>query len=174
MTFSNSGAPRRARGFTMIELVVVMAVLGLLLTLAMPRYMDSLERGREQVVQNNLAQMREAIDRFYGDTGRYPAQLDELVTRRYLRAVPLNPFTDAPDWTVVAPPSGGKGAVYDVRDPTAPAAEAGAAVARRGGVDGAAPQAERSADPLGAAASAPAPGGPSVPTLAAGRSGRAL
>ncbi len=102
----------------MIELVVVMAVLGLLLSLAMPRYMASLERGREQVAQSNLAQMREAIDRFYGDNARYPEQLEELVTKRYLRAVPLNPFTEAPDWAVVAPPSGAKGAVFDVRDPT--------------------------------------------------------
>ncbi len=111
----------------MIELVVVMAVLGLLLSLAMPRYMASLERGREQVLQNNLAQMREAIDRFYGDNARYPEQLEELVTKRYLRAVPLNPFTEGPDWTVVAPPSGAKGAVFDVGDPTLPAGSPGAA-----------------------------------------------
>lgn len=113
------GRPRRRGfGFTMIELVVVMAVLGLLLSLAMPRYMASLDRGREQVLQNNLAQMREAIDRFYGDNARYPEQLEELVAKRYLRAVPINPFTEGPDWTVVAPPSGAKGAVFDVRDPT--------------------------------------------------------
>ncbi len=108
----------------MIELVVVMAVLGLLLSLAMPRYMASLERGREQVLQNNLAQIREAIDRFYGDNARYPDRLDELVSKRYLRAVPTNPYTEGPDWTVVAPPSAVKGAVYDVRDPTLPAVAA--------------------------------------------------
>ncbi len=110
----------------MIELVVVMAVLGLLLSLAMPRYMASLERGREQVLQNNLAQMREAIDRFYGDNARYPERLDELVAKRYLRAVPINPYTEGPDWHVVAPPAGTKGAVFDVHDPTAPAAAPGA------------------------------------------------
>jgi general secretion pathway protein G len=115
-------AQRKVRGFTMIELVVVMAVLGLLLSLAMPRYMASLDRGREQVLQNNLAQMREAIDRFYGDNARYPERLEELVTKRYLRAVPLNPYTEAPDWNVVAPPGTAKGAVFDVRDPTAPSA----------------------------------------------------
>ena len=77
---SGAGPRRRPFGFTMIELVVVMAVLGLLLSLAMPRYMASLERGREQVLQNNLAQMREAIDRFYGDNARYPEQLEERLT----------------------------------------------------------------------------------------------
>ncbi len=110
-------ASARHRGFTLIELVVVMAVIGLLLTLALPRYFGSLERGQEHVLKNNLAQMREAIDRFYGDTGRYPERLDELVSRRYLRSVPINPYTEAPDWVVIAPPQGGKGAVYDVRAP---------------------------------------------------------
>lgn len=127
------GAPgpgaRAVRGFTMIELVVVMAVLGLLLSLAMPRYMASLDRGREQVLQNNLAQMREAIDRFYGDNARYPERLDELVSKRYLRAVPLNPYTEGPDWTVVAPTGAAKGAVFDVRDPTAPMESPGVAAA---------------------------------------------
>lgn len=112
-----SRTAQRVAGFTLIELVVVMAVIGLLLTLAMPRYLGSLERGQEHVLKNNLAQMREAIDRFYGDTGRYPERLDELVSRRYLRSVPLNPYTEAPDWVVIAPPQGGKGAVYDVRPP---------------------------------------------------------
>lgn len=118
-----NGSRATGRGFTMIELVVVMAVLGLLLTLALPRYMGSLERGREQVLQNNMAQMREAIDRFYGDNARYPEQLDELVAKRYLRAVPINPYTEGPDWTVVPPPGGAQGAVFDVQDPTAPPSE---------------------------------------------------
>ncbi len=117
--------PATQRGFTMIELVVVMAVLGLLLSIALPRSLDSLERGREQVLAHNLAQMREAIDRHYGDRGAYPDRLEDLVERRYLRAVPLNPFTEAADWQVIAPPSGAKGAVFDV-------AEAGADRAARG------------------------------------------
>lgn len=114
-------APARSfsRGFTMIELVVVMAVLGLLLSIAVPRYMDSLQRGREHVLAHNLAQMRQAIDRYYGDRGMYPDKLDDLVERRYLRAVPVNPFTDVVDWQVIAPPSGVKGAVYDVAEPAA-------------------------------------------------------
>lgn len=101
----------------MIELVVVMAVLGLLLSLAMPRYLDSLERGREHVLNHNLAQMREALDRYYGDRGVYPDRLEELVERRYLRALPVNPYSDAADWDTVAPPGGQRGAVYDVLAP---------------------------------------------------------
>lgn len=110
---------QRAAGFTMIELVVVMAVLGLLLSIAMPRYLESLERGREQVLAHNLAQMREAIDRFYGDRGSYPDRLDELVERRYLRAVPVNPFTEAVDWQLIGPPAGVRGAIFDVAESAA-------------------------------------------------------
>ena len=76
----------------MVELMVVLAIIGLLLSIAVPRYLDSLERGREQVLTHNLAQLREALDKFHGDRGAYPDRLDELVERRYLRAIPLNPF----------------------------------------------------------------------------------
>jgi general secretion pathway protein G len=105
---------RRARGFTLIEMVVVMAMLGLLLSLAMPRYMASLQRGRAQVQQKNLATMREAIDKFYGDRGRYPERLQDLVELRYLRAIPLDPFTETPVWQVVPPKDPNLGGVYDV------------------------------------------------------------
>jgi general secretion pathway protein G len=115
----SAGSPKqgRNRGFTMIELVVVMAVLGLLLSIALPRYMAALDQGREKVLVNNIAQLREAIDRHYGDRGAYPDRLEDLVERRYLRAVPLNPYTEAADWVVISPPSGQKGQVYDIRAP---------------------------------------------------------
>jgi general secretion pathway protein G len=105
----------RPRGFTMIELVIVMAMLGLLLSLALPQYMATLERGREQVLQQNLAALREALDKFYGDRGRYPDTLEDLVTQRYLRAIPVDPFTEAPNWVVVAPKDSAKGGVIDVQ-----------------------------------------------------------
>lgn len=107
--------PTSRRGFTMIELVVVMAMLGLLLSIALPQYMATLERGREQVLQQNLATMREAIDKFYGDTGKYPEKLEDLVTFRYLRAIPPDPYTEAPNWIVVAPKDAAKGGVIDVQ-----------------------------------------------------------
>jgi len=105
----------RPRGFTMIELVIVMAMLGLLLSLALPQYMATLERGREQVLQQNLATMREAIDKFYGDTGKYPDKLEDLVTARYLRAIPPDPYSESPTWLVVAPKDAAKGGVIDVQ-----------------------------------------------------------
>lgn len=104
----------------MIELIVVMTVIGLLVTMALPRYMGTLDRGRDQIVRHDLATMREAIDRHYGDRGAYPDRLEDLVTRRYLRAIPPNARTDTVDWLIVAPPAGAKGMVYDVRDPADP------------------------------------------------------
>ncbi|WP_419686804.1 type II secretion system protein [Burkholderia theae] len=105
---------RRSRGFTLIEIVVVMAIIGLLLTLAVPRYMHSIERGKEQVRQQNIAVMRNAIDQYYGDNGQYPDTLDELVAKHYLRSVPLDPVNGDDKWAAVASPDESKPGVYDV------------------------------------------------------------
>lgn len=106
---------RAARGFTLIEMIVVMAAIGLLLSIAVPRYMAAMERGREQVLEHNLRTMREALDKFYGDNGRYPDHLEDLVERRYLRAIPVDPYAERPTWIVVAPKDAGRGGVIDVR-----------------------------------------------------------
>ncbi|SOF00442.1 type II secretion system protein G (GspG) [Burkholderia sp. OK233] len=111
---------RRYRGFTLIELVVVMAIIGLLLTIALPRYMHSIERGKEQVRQQNVAVMRDAIDKYYGDNGQYPETLDELVTKRYLRAVPVDPVNGDDKWAVIASPDETKTGVYDVMPASSP------------------------------------------------------
>ena len=104
------------RGFTLIELLVVMAIIGTLLALAVPRYYDSVKRAEEATLRQNLALMRDAIDKHYGDTGRYPEALEDLVTRRYLRSMPRDPITGAADtWVVTAPPGSERGKVYDVR-----------------------------------------------------------
>jgi len=105
------------RGFTLIELLVVLAILATLLTLAVPRYIASVERSREAVLRQNLAALRNALDQFHGDTGKYPEALEDLVKRRYLREVPVDPITEsATTWIVRPPPAeaGGTG-VYDVR-----------------------------------------------------------
>jgi general secretion pathway protein G len=106
----------RRRGFTLIELLVVMAIIATLLSLAVPRYFDSVKRAEEATLRQNLALMRDAIDKHYADTGRYPATLEDLVLKRYLRAIPLDPVTGAADtWVAVAPPAPEPGKVYDVK-----------------------------------------------------------
>lgn len=99
---------RLGRGFTLIELLVVLAALGILLSLAAPRYIEHVDRAREAVLKQNLAAMRDAIDKFHADRARYPASLAELVQERYLRTLPLDPITDREDtWQVLARPRAG-------------------------------------------------------------------
>jgi general secretion pathway protein G len=122
--------PRRRagrRGFTLIEMLVVMTLIALLLTLAVPRYFYTLDRGRASVQQQNIATIRDAIDKFFGDQGKYPDSLDELVAKRYLRQVPVDPVAESADWVVVAPEDTSLGAVYDVKPAPRPGQpEAGA------------------------------------------------
>jgi general secretion pathway protein G len=117
---SGAERPQCGSGFTLIELVVVLAVIGALLALAAPRYVAVLERGKVNAQQANIASLRDALDKFYGDIGRYPDRLDELVERRYLRQLPLDPLTGQPDWVLVPPPVGLPGRIYDVRGAATP------------------------------------------------------
>jgi general secretion pathway protein G len=107
----------RRRGFTLIELLVVMAIIATLLSVALPKYFGSLDRAKEATLRQSLTVMREAIDKFYADNGRYPEQLEELASRRYVREVPVDPITgERSTWTIVRPPdgAGAKGSVYDL------------------------------------------------------------
>ncbi len=103
-------------GFTLIELLVVMAILGLLLSYIAPRYFGAVTRAEEAALRQNLYQMRDAIDKFYGDRLRYPNDLTELVSARYLRTIPPDPITKRnTSWVVVAPHTSVSGKVADVR-----------------------------------------------------------
>lgn len=103
-------------GFTLIELLVVLAIVALLLTLAVPRYFQSIDASKETILVENLRTVRETIDKFYGDTGHYPESLEELVERKYLRQLPLDPITESTDtWVIIAPEEMDKGNVYDLK-----------------------------------------------------------
>jgi general secretion pathway protein G len=106
----------RSRGFTLIELMVVLAVLALLVSYVAPRYFSVVSKAEEAALRHNLFQMRDAIDKFYSDRGRYPNELKELTSERYLRAIPTDPFTGRSDtWVIVAPAAGVGGRVFDVK-----------------------------------------------------------
>ena len=102
-------------GFTLIELLVVLAIVALLATLAIPRYYGQIDRAKESILRANLKTTREVIDHFYGDQGRYPDSLQELVDKHYIDGVPVDPLMESDaSWTIVAPPQGYKGTVYDL------------------------------------------------------------
>lgn len=89
------------RGFTLLELIVVVAILGILSAIAMPNLIQTPQRAREAVLKTNLHTLREVIDQHYGDKGFYPPSVEALVDEGYLRDVPIDPMTGEQEWGVV-------------------------------------------------------------------------
>lgn len=91
----------RRRGFTLIELLVVMAIIGILTAIALPNLAKTPVRAREAALRQDLYTFRTCIDQYFADKGRYPESLQTLVTERYIRKVPVDPFTKSADtWQV--------------------------------------------------------------------------
>ena len=106
---------KKPAGFTMVELMVVLTVIALLLSVVVPDYLGRMKHAEEAVLQENLTVMRDALDKHYADAGRYPASLDELVSKRYLRSIPSDPFTrNATSWVAVPPADPKKGGIFDI------------------------------------------------------------
>ena len=102
-----------AKGFTLIELMIVVSIVGILATIAVPSYQSSLIKARETVLRQDLFTLRELLDHHRADKGKYPLSLDGLVTTGYLRVLPKDPFTNSPSsWQQIIEPT--EGGIFDV------------------------------------------------------------
>lgn len=114
---ARGGRCSASKGFTLIELLVVFVLIALLLTIAVPRYFHSMESAKEKVREQNLATLRDAIDKFKSDQGRYPGTLTELVQKQYLRQLPQDPVTRSDKWAALPVPGAAEAGIYDVAPP---------------------------------------------------------
>lgn len=102
-----------AKGFTLIELMIVVSIVGILATIAVPSYQSSVIKARETVLRQDLFTLRELLDHHRADKGKYPPSLEDLVTAGYLRAIPKDPFTNSPNsWQQIMEPT--EGGIFDV------------------------------------------------------------
>ena len=121
---------KKSHGFTLIELIVVMTIIALLISIAVPRYFHSVEHAKEATLKQTLNVMRVAVDKFYGDNNRYPSSISELVEKKYIRAVPADPITESTEtWVTKAPSGDSAGEVFDIKSGALGKAKDGSAYA---------------------------------------------
>ncbi len=103
-------------GFTLIELLTVIAIIGILASIAVPSFQRSIVRAKEASLRNSLFVMRDVIDQYYADQGQYPMSLEDLVEKRYIREIPVDPMTGSADTWIFIPPEGEAVlGIYDIR-----------------------------------------------------------
>ena len=106
---------RNHQGYTLIEMMIVVSIISILATMALPSFQKSLVRAKETNLRRTLFIMRDTIDQYYADHGRYPGSLQDLETEKYIRQIPMDPFTGNSDSWITIPPEGfAEGNVYDV------------------------------------------------------------
>ncbi len=89
------------KGFTLVEILIVMAIIGILLSIIIPNYSSSVKRAKEAVLKENLFIIRDAIDKFYLDKKKYPTSLEDLITNKYLKKIPYDPFLKSREWRLI-------------------------------------------------------------------------
>ena len=88
-------------GFTLVEILIVVTLIGILVVMALPTHRSAVLRAKEATLKENLFQMRDAIEKYYYDKNKYPLALDDLVTAKYLRRIPIDPFLRTSDWELI-------------------------------------------------------------------------
>jgi general secretion pathway protein G len=112
---------RGEHGFTLIELLVVISMISILAAMGVVQYRNSVQRTRETTLRHDLFQMRDVIDQYYADKGKYPSSLDALVSDGYMRKIPLDPITNSTDTWQTVPAEADPGnpssepGIYDVK-----------------------------------------------------------
>lgn len=91
----------KKNGFTLVEIIIVMSVIGILVAIIVPSYKHHVARAREAVLRENLFQIRDAISKFYQDKNKYPTALEDLITFKYLRTIPTDPVAKTSVWEAV-------------------------------------------------------------------------
>lgn len=105
---------RLNRGFTLIEMLVVMAILAMLIAIAAPSYFRHVDAAKETALKEDLLAVRDSIDKYYTDHAKYPQDLNELVESRYLRNYPLDPITDSTETWLLVPAADNAG-IKDIK-----------------------------------------------------------
>ncbi|HLG22450.1 MAG TPA: prepilin-type N-terminal cleavage/methylation domain-containing protein [Candidatus Manganitrophaceae bacterium] len=104
-----------AKGFTLLELMVVVTIIGILVTLAEPSYRVATIKAREAALKKDLYVMRDVIDQYRADQGQYPSALSDLVEKGYVRAIPVDPFTNSSEtWVEIYAAEGEESGIFDV------------------------------------------------------------
>ncbi len=88
-------------GFTLVEILVVVTLIGILVMMILPSHKTAVIRAKEAVLKENLFQIRDSISKYYHDKAKYPTSLEELVTSKYLRKIPMDPITKQEAWLAV-------------------------------------------------------------------------
>jgi general secretion pathway protein G len=112
---------RGQQGFTLVELLVVISMISILAAMGVVQYRNSVQRTRETTLKHDLFQMRDVIDQYYADKGKYPSSLDSLVSDGYMRKIPVDPITNSTDTWQTVPAEADPGnpssepGIYDVK-----------------------------------------------------------
>ena len=106
---------KKNQGYTIIEMLTVVAIISILVTIAVPSFQRSIIRAKEASLRNSLFILRDVIDQYYADQGEYPQALEDLTDKKYIRSVPVDPFTRSAETWILIPPEGDEvTGIYDV------------------------------------------------------------